>query len=136
MKINPYLNFDGNGAEALAHYAEVLGGQIVSSMTFGELPDAPDWVTEANRNRLANGVLVVGDRVIMASDTAGMEPHKGFEGVTLQIEMPDFDAGKALFGKLADMGEVRMPFEATFWAKGFGMCRDKFGVSWMVNVDA
>ncbi len=28
---------------------------------------------------------------------------------------------------------VNMPFSKTFWAKGFGMCVDKFGIPWMVN---
>jgi PhnB protein len=27
-----------------------------------------------------------------------------------------------------------MPFGKTFWSKGFGMCVDQFGISWMVNV--
>ncbi len=135
MQINPYLNFDGNGAEALAHYAEVLGGTVLSQMTFGEIPDQQDWITDANRHRLANAVLKIGDALIMVSDTAGFEPFKGHEGVTLQIPMDDLEKGAALFEKLADGGEVRMPFGPTFWAKGFGMCRDKFGVGWMINVE-
>jgi PhnB protein len=28
---------------------------------------------------------------------------------------------------------VNMPFGKTFWAKGFGMCVDQFGIPWMVN---
>ncbi|RTM14649.1 MAG: VOC family protein, partial [Bradyrhizobiaceae bacterium] len=27
-------------------------------------------------------------------------------------------------------------FSKTFWAKGFGMCVDKFGIPWMVNCPA
>lgn len=30
---------------------------------------------------------------------------------------------------------VTMPYQATFWAKGFGMLTDKFGVNWMINVE-
>jgi len=136
MQINPYLEFDGNAAEAMAFYAEVLGGEVVQSMTFGEMPDQPDWVTDANRDRVANAILHVGDRVIMASDTGGFEPYKGHHGVTLQVGVEDVDAGRGLFEQLSAGGEVRMPYAETFWAKGFGMCRDKFGVSWMVNCDA
>ncbi|MGB1235326.1 MAG: VOC family protein [Planktomarina sp.] len=135
MKINPYLNFDGNGAEALAYYTDVLGGTVQSSMTFGGMPDSPEWVTDANKDRLANAVLKVGEQVIMISDTAGFEPHKGFEGVTLQIAADTVEEGEALFAKLSEGGEVRMPFAPTFWAKGFGMCSDKFGVPWMINVE-
>ena len=29
-----------------------------------------------------------------------------------------------------------MPYAPTFWAPGFGMLEDKFGVPWMVNCRA
>jgi PhnB protein len=29
-----------------------------------------------------------------------------------------------------------MPFAKTFFAKGFGMCTDQFGIPWMVNCPA
>jgi PhnB protein len=29
-----------------------------------------------------------------------------------------------------------MPYSKTFWAKGFGMCVDRFGIPWMVNCPA
>ena len=28
-----------------------------------------------------------------------------------------------------------MPYAKTFWTSGFGMCKDKFGVPWMVNAE-
>jgi PhnB protein len=27
-----------------------------------------------------------------------------------------------------------MPWQATFWSKGFGMVTDKFGIGWMVTI--
>ncbi len=35
-----YLTFDGNTAEALAFYAQCLGGKVLFSMTWGESPMA------------------------------------------------------------------------------------------------
>ena len=26
-----------------------------------------------------------------------------------------------------------MPYEATFWAEGFGLVTDRFGTPWMIN---
>ena len=37
---------------------------------------------------------------------------------------------------LADGGKVGMPFQETFWAKGFGMLVDRYGTPWMVNVSS
>ena len=42
---------------------------------------------------------------------------------------------KAAFTALGEGGKVEMPFEKTFWAKGFGILKDRFGVSWMINLD-
>ena len=42
--------------------------------------------------------------------------------------------GQRIFNALADSGTVTLPFEPTFWAKRFGMLKDRFGVAWMVNV--
>ena len=37
-----------------------------------------------------------------------------------------------IFGSLAESGTVRMHFEPTFFAYGFGMLVDRFGIPWMV----
>jgi PhnB protein len=47
-----------------------------------------------------------------------------------------FDAvaeGERTFSTLAQGGKVQMPFQSTFWAKGFGMLIDQFGTPWIVN---
>ena len=38
-----------------------------------------------------------------------------------------------VYGALAEGGTVVMPIGETFWALRFGMLKDRFGVSWMVN---
>ncbi|AZR36373.1 glyoxalase [Xanthomonas vasicola] len=37
------------------------------------------------------------------------------------------------YATLAEGGQIQMPFGETFWAEGFGMCTDRFGVQWLVN---
>jgi len=41
--------------------------------------------------------------------------------------------GERVFSALAQNGKIQMPFQETFWAKGFGMLIDQFGTPWMVN---
>jgi PhnB protein len=41
-----------------------------------------------------------------------------------------------MFAALADGGQVRMPLGKTFFAKRFGAVADRFGVGWMVIVEA
>ena len=35
----------------------------------------------------------------------------------------------------AEGGSIQMPFQETFWAKGFGMVTDRFAIPWMVNCE-
>ncbi len=135
MKLTPYLAFDGNGAEALAYYCDAFGAEMVFSTTFGEMPEQPDWVTDANRDRLAHGQISLNGMRIYASDTAGFEPHSGFSGVTLHLGFDTADEARAMFERIAKDGQIEMPFAETFWSKGFGVAKDKFGVAWMVDVE-
>ena len=43
---------------------------------------------------------------------------------------------RGYFEKLAEGGSVTMPLEEAPWGDTFGMCTDRFGISWLVNVAA
>jgi PhnB protein len=43
---------------------------------------------------------------------------------------------KTYFQKLSAGGQVTMPLEKAMWGDTFGMCTDKFGIAWMVNIPA
>lgn len=134
MELHPYLLFDGNAREALAFYAETFGKPVPEAMTFGAMPDQ-SWVTDANRDRIAHVSLELGNVRLMISDTAGAEPFGGHAGMSISVMMDTVEEGAALMARLSEGGEITMPFAPTFWAKGFGACKDRFGVSWMVDVE-
>ena len=62
MRIDPYLNFNGQCAEAFTLYERVLGGTIENMMTHGASPMAADVPAEW-RDRILHARLVVGDQV-------------------------------------------------------------------------
>lgn len=133
MQFTPYLNFDGQCAEAFQFYAQVIGG-TVDMRAFGESPMAAE-VPPALHDRIMHAALRVGDQLLMASDAMPGQYEKP-QGVyvSLQIDQPA-DAERT-FNALAENGTVTMPFQKTFWAAGgFGMLVDRFGTPWMVNCD-
>ncbi|MEO0487408.1 MAG: VOC family protein [Pseudomonadota bacterium] len=134
MHLNPYVTFDGTCRAAAEFYATVFKSEIAELMTFGEMPDggAPD---PSLSELIAHARVPIGDRQLMMSDTGPWSKHEGFHGMTLQLSMDTPEEAAALFAALSDGGEVSMPLEKTFWARAFGMCRDQFGVAWMVNCD-
>ncbi len=57
------------------------------------------------------------------------------QGFSVSIQLNDEAKGERIFEELAEGGTVLMPFQQTFWAAGFGMCVDQFGIPWMVNCE-
>jgi PhnB protein len=131
MNTSPHLHFNGNCSEAFRFYAEVLGGKIVFAMTYGEAPGAQETPPEV-RNQIIHARLDLGEQMILGCDTPADRYHapRGFN-VMAAVEEPA--AAERIFRTLAERGTVTMPFQETFWARGFGMCTDRFGIPWMVN---
>jgi PhnB protein len=132
MQFDPYLNFDGQTTEAFRFYEQVFGGKVEAMMRFSESPMAdqvgPEW-----QDRIMHARLVVGDQVLMASDSPPGQYRKP-EGLWVSINVEQPKEAERIFRALAEKGTVQMPFEKTFWAAGgFGMLVDRFGTPWMIN---
>jgi PhnB protein len=128
--LTPYLNFNGNAAEAMRFYQSILGGEL-SMQTFGEAkmaerPDEKDLIVHAT---LKNEALT-----FMASDTHPSRQAKLGDNVHMSVTGRDDRRLTAIFNGLAKGGKVDMPLAKQFWGDTFGMLTDKYGVHWMVNV--
>lgn len=129
-----YLQFDGNCGEALAFYAETLGGRVVMLSKYSDAPADTSMPPVPEHWIMHGRVEWPGGGLLMGSD-GGMEPFAGIKGCSLSISCDDVAAGEKIFAALATGGTVKMPFASMFWSPGFGMLTDKFGVPWMVNVE-
>jgi PhnB protein len=131
-RLNPYLNFNGNARQALEFYTSVFGGNLTMS-TFAEFgaKDSPD------ADRIMHGTLEAdAGYTIMAADvTSEMEYHP-VSGLSVSISGDDADTLRGYWDKLSGSGTTTMPLQKQAWGDEFGMCVDKFGVPWMVNIAA
>ena len=131
MKLNPYLAFDGRCREAFEFYQKALGGEISFIQTIGESPMASSMPAEAH-GRIMHVTLQIGDQVLQGADA----PPRLFTkpaGFCVAAHFDDVAEGERVFSTLAQDGTIQMPFQSTFWAKGFGMLIDQFGTPWTVN---
>lgn len=131
MQILPYLNFDGRCREAFEFYRAALDGQRLDVMTYGESPMAAE-MPESSHPLVMHACLQVGGTMLMGAD--GPPPHapdtaKDF--VNLMVDTPE--EAERVWAHLSEGAEVRMPLDATFWARRFGMLVDRYGKAWMVN---
>ncbi len=132
--IIPYLNFSGNGAEALKFYVKALDGKVLFQQTFGESPMAGQTPDEY-KNRLMHASFECPAGSFMASDSPPGFEAKAGNTITLSLHYDTVAEAEKFFGQLAEGGSVMMPLQETFWAQRFGMLTDKYGFMWMVNVD-
>lgn len=137
MKLNTYLYFDGRCAEAFDFYQSVFGGEFTVMQTFGDGPPGMG-VPDADESRIMHVSLPIGGDVLMGSDTVSNfgEPAKPGNSFAVSVAPETKEKADRIFPLLAAGGDVIMPLADTFWGAYFGMCKDKFGVQWMVNVDS
>ena len=130
-RLNPYLNFKDNTREAMEFYKGVFGGKLDIS-TFSEYNASPD-PTEADK--VMHSVLTgENDITFMAADTPNSMEYKPGTNFSMSLSGDNEDELRGYFDKLAASGTVIMPLEKAAWGDTFGIVRDKFGVSWLVNV--
>jgi PhnB protein len=135
MQVQAYLNFGGRCEEALTFYKTAIGAEVTMMMRMKEAPDPAMKPPPGLEEKIMHSEFKVGQTRLMATD--GMGPEKAeFKGVTLSISVPDDAEAQRVFSALGDGGKVDMPLAKTFWTSSFGMLHDKFGVPWMVNVEA
>ncbi|MEP7164829.1 MAG: glyoxalase/bleomycin resistance/extradiol dioxygenase family protein [Ferruginibacter sp.] len=130
--IVPYLNFNGNAAEALAFYSKALDGSVQFQQTFGESPmDAPPEM----KDKIMHATFKAGDLTIMVSDCMPNFNLVAGTNVTMSLNFGDIAGIEKTFAALSEGATIGMPLQDTFWGARFGMLTDKFGFHWMFNHD-
>ena len=135
MTISTYLTFDGNCRDAFEFYRTVFGGDYHVLSTFADGPSSleEEGIAEADKNKVMHVSLPVGDSVLMGSDSLADGPALQMgNNFSLSVAAHSRGHGDELLAKLSANGTVTMPMEDTFWGAYFGMCRDQFGISWMI----
>ncbi|NHC42828.1 VOC family protein [Bacillus sp. MM2020_1] len=135
--LNPYLIFDGNTREAVHFYEKALGGKVMGIMTFGDMQEDPNYpLSDAMKNRVMHAHLKVGEVDLMFSDTYEGMPYQPGNSIQMAIHPKEETRAREIFAVLADGGQVIMPLQKTDWSPLYGQVKDKFGVTFQVNVPA
>jgi PhnB protein len=134
--VHVYLNFPGTTDEALKLYASVFGTKVVMRQTFGEATFMTN-VPQSAKGKVAHAQLPITEAVhLMASDAVpGFGPPLQV-GNNFHVSIVARDKAEAdrAFAALSEGGKVNMPLANAPWGAYFGMCVDRFGVSWMVSL--
>ncbi|SEA45176.1 PhnB protein [Chitinophaga terrae (ex Kim and Jung 2007)] len=86
-------------------------------------------------NNIMHVALPIGrGTLLMGSDTPeGSPAFQEGNNFALALNPDNEEEAKRLFAALSEGGTVIMPMEKTFWGALFGLVKDAYGISWMVN---
>ena len=70
----------------------------------------------------------------MGADTPNSMAHDEAGGYSISLSGDDEQRLRGYWDALCSGGATTVPFEKAPWGDTFGMCTDKFGVHWMVNI--
>lgn len=128
MKLDIYLNYNGNCEEAFRFYEQHLGGKITSIARHGEQPTLQKLPPEWN-GKILHARIEIGGMVLMGADVPGAEPMRS---AYLSLRVDSDDEAERLYALLSKGGQIFMKMEQMFFASRFAMLRDRFGTSWML----
>ena len=130
-KLNPYISFQGTAREAMEFYKSVFGGELTLS-TFGEA----GMTDHVEPDGIMHAMLVADNGItLMAADAAtGMREYVSGTNMSISLSGDNKEELSGYYNKLVEGGTVEEPLTEAPWGDTFGMCVDKFGVFWMVNI--
>jgi len=130
-QLNPYLSFRDNAREAMGFYKTVFGGKL-EMQTFKEFHASQD---PSEDNKIMHSVLTADNGIeFMASDTPNSMEYRTGTNMSMSLSGDNEAELRGYYEKLSAGGTIGMPLEKAPWGDTFGMCTDKFGVSWLVNI--
>jgi PhnB protein len=132
--IIPYLNFNGNAAEALSFYAAAFDGQVAFQQTFGDSPMG-EQTPDDFKGKIMHATFQAGGLTLMVSDCMPGQEVKPGTNTSLSLNFTSVEAIEKTFSALSAGATITMPLQDTFWGARFGMLTDKFGINWMFNHD-
>lgn len=133
-KLNPYLSFQGNTREVMEFYKSVFGGTLELS-TFGEAGMTDHGVKP---DEIMHASLVADNGItIMAADSAtGMREFIAGTNISISLSGDNEEELTGYYNKLVEGGKEEQPLTKAPWGDTFGMCIDKYGTFWLVNITA
>jgi PhnB protein len=131
LTIQTYLFFEGCCEDAIEFYGDVFGAEAAFLMRFKDGP--PGLMFEGGEEKILHARVVFGDTTLDMADVRDPK-SAGFSGFALIVHFDNIEEADRVFSELAFGGQITLALAPTFWAARYGIVRDRFGVTWKVQV--
>ncbi|MEV8098002.1 VOC family protein [Kitasatospora sp. NPDC085879] len=130
-RLNPYISFDGDARQAMEFYRAVFGGTLALN-TYGQY--GPEQAGDA-AEKIMHGMLETPSGfTLMGADNPPGQEHRPGNNISVSVSGDDDAELRRYWDELSAGGTVAVPLEKQMWGDVFGMCTDRFGITWLVNI--
>jgi PhnB protein len=132
VSVTNHLNFRGDARAALEFYHSVFGGEI-AVVTYQDAQSVQD-PAEAGQVMWGQVTAKNGFRVMAYDVPSRMPWDPGTNPFFVSVRGDSAAEIAALWEKLAEGATVAQPLAPSGWAPLYGMLKDRFGVTWVMDV--
>ncbi|MEU6530717.1 VOC family protein [Streptomyces sp. NPDC046928] len=129
-RLNPYITFPGHARQALEFYQQVFGG-TVDLNTYASIGGQKDTPLA---DKIMHGMLETPSGFTLMCADNPTDDHRPGNNISVSLSGDDEPELRGYWEKLSDGATVSVPLEKQMWGDLFGMCTDRFGTTWMVNI--
>ncbi|HTN82838.1 MAG TPA: VOC family protein [Sorangium sp.] len=132
LSVANHLNFRGDARAALEFYQSVFGGDI----TIVTYKDAHNVQEPSEAGQVMWGQVTARNGFqVMAYDVPSRMPwDQGKNAFFVSVRGDSTNEIAALWEKLSDGATVAQPLAPSGWTPLYGMLKDRFGVTWVMDV--
>ncbi|GAA2171197.1 VOC family protein [Agrococcus versicolor] len=133
ITVTPHLNFRGTARAALEHYRDAFEGELVI-VTHAQSYGTTD---PAEADLVGYGIVTApsGFRVMVFDVPAERPYDPGITPAFVSARGTDADELASAWERLVDGGDVIVPLAASQWSPLSGMLQDRFGVTWVLDLE-
>lgn len=138
ITVNPYIYFNGNCEEAFNFYKVVFRKEITYIGRYKDVPKTDKQIFQEVDEKIMHITLPISkETILMGSDnTEAFQDSTGYGNFSLIIHSDSKSEADRLFSELSENGQVKVPMNLTFWGSYYGICIDKFGISWKITSES
>lgn len=126
-KITTFLMFEGNAEAAMNFYMSLFAdSKIVSIQRYGKEGPGPE-------GSVVHAIFALNGQEFMCIDSPAKHAFTFTPATSLFVTCDSAAEVDSLFAKLSEGGQVLMPLDTYPFAKRYGWCNDRFGMSWQIS---
>lgn len=133
--VNPYIYFNGNCEDAFRFYAKVFRQEITYMERYKNVPETDRHLFKETDEKIMHATLPISTETCLmgADNAAAFEASQGYHNFSLIVQAESKEETDRLFQELSEGGTIQVELNLTFWGSYFGICVDKFGISWKIT---